>query len=73
MRKGPRSKRLLSACWQQAGGGSGEGECRATCVLRVIVDDLRSQGIASVHTVAADLNARGILTPRVVTRQQLGR
>ena len=32
--------------------------------LRAIVDDLRSQGIDSVRTIAAELNARGILTPR---------
>src|SRR5262249_25260477 len=32
--------------------------------LRAIVDDLRSQGITSVRSVAAQLNERGILTPR---------
>ena len=32
--------------------------------LRVIVDDLRTQGITSVRAVAAELNERGILTPR---------
>src|SRR6516162_4610527 len=32
--------------------------------LRTIVDDLRSQGITSVRAVAAELNERGILTPR---------
>jgi DNA invertase Pin-like site-specific DNA recombinase len=32
--------------------------------LRSIVDDLRSQGITSVRTIAAQLNERGILTPR---------
>ena len=32
--------------------------------LRAIVDDLRSQGITSVRAVAAELNTRGILTPR---------
>jgi hypothetical protein len=32
--------------------------------LRVIVDDLRAQGITSVRTIAAALNDRGILTPR---------
>jgi hypothetical protein len=32
--------------------------------LRIIVDDLRSQGITSVRAVAAELNERGILTPR---------
>ena len=32
--------------------------------LKGIVDDLRSQGIKSVRTIAAQLNARAILTPR---------
>ena len=32
--------------------------------LKGIVDDLRSQGIKSVRTIAAEMNARGILTPR---------
>ena len=32
--------------------------------LRGIVDDLRAQGINSVRTIAAELNARGMLTPR---------
>ncbi len=32
--------------------------------LRTIVDDIRSQGITSVRAIAAELNARGILTPR---------
>jgi DNA invertase Pin-like site-specific DNA recombinase len=32
--------------------------------LRAILDDLRSQGIASVRAIAAELNARCILTPR---------
>jgi DNA invertase Pin-like site-specific DNA recombinase len=32
--------------------------------LRDIVDDLRAQGISSVRAIAAELNARGILTPR---------
>jgi DNA invertase Pin-like site-specific DNA recombinase len=32
--------------------------------LRSIVDDLRSQGFISVRTIAAQLNERGILTPR---------
>jgi hypothetical protein len=32
--------------------------------LRTIVDDLRARGIASVRAVAAELNERGILTPR---------
>jgi DNA invertase Pin-like site-specific DNA recombinase len=32
--------------------------------LRVIMDDLRSQGITSVRVIAAELNERGILTPR---------
>jgi DNA invertase Pin-like site-specific DNA recombinase len=32
--------------------------------LRDIVDDLRGQGIASVRTITAHLNARGVLTPR---------
>ena len=32
--------------------------------LRAIVDDLRSQGFTSVRTIAAQLNERGILTPR---------
>jgi DNA invertase Pin-like site-specific DNA recombinase len=32
--------------------------------LRAIVDDLRSQGITSVRSVAAQLNERGILTAR---------
>jgi hypothetical protein len=30
----------------------------------VIVDDLRSQGFTSVRAIAAELNERGILTPR---------
>jgi hypothetical protein len=29
-----------------------------------IVDDLRSQGFTSVRAIAAELNERGILTPR---------
>jgi DNA invertase Pin-like site-specific DNA recombinase len=32
--------------------------------LKGIVDDLRTQGIKSIRTIAAELNARGILTPR---------
>ena len=32
--------------------------------LKGIVDDLRSQGIKSIRTITAELNARGILTPR---------
>ena len=32
--------------------------------LRTIVDDLRSQSIISVRAIAAELNERGILTPR---------
>jgi Recombinase len=28
------------------------------------VDDLRSQGFTSVRTIAAQLNERGVLTPR---------
>jgi DNA invertase Pin-like site-specific DNA recombinase len=32
--------------------------------LRAIIDDLCAQGIKSVRTIAAELNARGILTPR---------
>jgi DNA invertase Pin-like site-specific DNA recombinase len=32
--------------------------------LRAIVDDLRSQGFTSVRTIAAQLNERGIVTPR---------
>jgi len=32
--------------------------------LRSIVDDLRSQGIASVRAIATELNERGVLTPR---------
>jgi DNA invertase Pin-like site-specific DNA recombinase len=32
--------------------------------LRAIVDDLRSQGFISARTIAAQLNERGILTPR---------
>jgi DNA invertase Pin-like site-specific DNA recombinase len=32
--------------------------------LRGIVDDLRAQGISSVRAIAAELNARGILTAR---------
>jgi DNA invertase Pin-like site-specific DNA recombinase len=32
--------------------------------LRAIVDDLRSQGFTTVRTIAAELNERGILTPR---------
>jgi hypothetical protein len=32
--------------------------------LRAIVDDMRSQGITSVRAIAAELNARSILTPR---------
>jgi len=37
---------------------------RRAANLRAIVDDLRAQGIASVRTIAAELNERGILTPR---------
>lgn len=32
--------------------------------LRTIVDDIRSQGVTSVRAIAAQLNDRGILTPR---------
>jgi hypothetical protein len=32
--------------------------------LRAFVDDLQSQGITSVRSIAAQLNERGILTPR---------
>jgi hypothetical protein len=32
--------------------------------LRAIVDDMRGQGITSVRAIAAELNERGILTPR---------
>jgi DNA invertase Pin-like site-specific DNA recombinase len=32
--------------------------------LRAIVDDLRAQGFTSVRAIAAQLNERGILTPR---------
>jgi len=32
--------------------------------LKGIVDDLRAQGVTSVRTLAVELNARGILTPR---------
>jgi hypothetical protein len=32
--------------------------------LRALVDDLRTQGITSVRAIAAELNERGILTPR---------
>jgi hypothetical protein len=32
--------------------------------LRAIVDDLQSQGFTSVRAIAAQLNERGILTPR---------
>lgn len=32
--------------------------------LKSILDDLRSQGIQSVRTIAAEMNDRGILTPR---------
>jgi DNA invertase Pin-like site-specific DNA recombinase len=37
---------------------------RRAANLRAIVDDLRSQGFTSVRTIAAQLNERGILTPR---------
>jgi len=32
--------------------------------LRVIVDELRSQGVTTVRALAVELNERGILTPR---------
>jgi hypothetical protein len=32
--------------------------------LKGLIDDLRSQGIKSVRTMATELNARSILTPR---------
>ena len=32
--------------------------------LKAIVDDLRTQGITSVRAIAAELNERGVLTPR---------
>jgi DNA invertase Pin-like site-specific DNA recombinase len=32
--------------------------------LRTIVDDMRAQGTTSVRAIAAELNTRGILTPR---------
>jgi DNA invertase Pin-like site-specific DNA recombinase len=38
-------------------------EHRATN-LQGIIDDLRSQGIRSIRAIAAELNGRGILTPR---------
>jgi DNA invertase Pin-like site-specific DNA recombinase len=37
---------------------------RRAANLRAIVDDLRSQGFTSVRAIAAQLNERGILTPR---------
>ena len=38
-------------------------EHRATN-LSAIVDDMRAQGVTSVRTIAAELNKRGVLTPR---------
>jgi DNA invertase Pin-like site-specific DNA recombinase len=35
--------------------------------LRAIVDDIHAQGIASVRSIASELNTRGILTPRGAT------
>ena len=35
------------------------------------MDDLRSQGFTSVRDIAAQLNERGILTPRGILRQPL--
>ena len=32
--------------------------------LRPLLDDLRSQGVASIRAIAAELNVRGVLTPR---------
>jgi hypothetical protein len=32
--------------------------------LRTIVDDIRAQGFTNVRSIAAELNPRGILTPR---------
>lgn len=32
--------------------------------VRAIMDDLKTQGITSVRAIAAELNERGILTPR---------
>jgi lipoate-protein ligase A len=32
--------------------------------LKAIVDDMRTKGITSVRALAAELNERGILTPR---------
>jgi hypothetical protein len=40
--------------------------------LRIIVDDLRSQGFTSVRAIAAQLNERGILAARGIQRQPLG-
>jgi DNA invertase Pin-like site-specific DNA recombinase len=37
---------------------------RRAANLKGIIDDLCSQGIKSVRTITAELNARGILTPR---------
>jgi hypothetical protein len=39
-------------------------QARRGANLRAIVDDLHSQGVTSVRALAAELNDRGILTPR---------
>jgi len=54
---------------KQVGNKQAVGAVRANAEqrannLRAIVDDLRSQGITSVRSVAAQLNERGILTAR---------
>jgi DNA invertase Pin-like site-specific DNA recombinase len=40
---------------------------RRAADLKEIVDDLRSQGVCSLRTISAELNVRGVLTPRGAT------
>jgi hypothetical protein len=43
--------------------GNTNGALRAAN-LRAIIDDLQTQGVTSVRAISAELNERGILTPR---------
>ena len=49
-----------------AHGRSGESKSvtRRAANLKAIVDDIRALGVTSVRAVAAELNERGVLTPR---------
>jgi len=51
--------------WVRTGTVAAEGKrTQRVANLRTIVDDLRSHGFTSARAIAAQLNERGILTPR---------